>query len=514
MSSETPDDLDVAEAVVSERRRPSIVWLIPLVAAVVGAFVAWRTYSDLGPEIQISFASAEGLEAGKTSIRYKHVEVGKVEEIRLKDDLSGVVCTARMVKGFESHLVKGTRFWIASVQFSGGQVSDLGTVLSGSYIGVDPVRDGDGKRKRKFKGLEKPPVVTRDEPGKHFVLHSYRAGNVEVGTPVFFRKIEVGEVVASELDPSGDFVTIEIFVHAPHDARVRKNSRFWNASGVSVSLDARGVDVQLESIKSLLVGGIAFDTPSDSHLAAAEGGALYTLHENEAATRREVYMQKAHYVAYFDQSVRGLVPGAPVEFRGIQIGEVRDVKLEFRPESGEFLIPVLIEIEPERIQNLGMVDPATRREGLDQLVKRGLRAQLQSGNLLTGQLVVQLDFHKGAKPAQIVWGEPYPEIPTVPAPLEEITGGVQRLVKRLETLPLKEVVTSMNEALQAARDALAQGQRTLATASALVGPDSPANSELRRALVEMSDAARSVGLAADQIQQQPDSLLFGKEGEQ
>jgi paraquat-inducible protein B len=515
MSEDTPDDLEVAEAIVSERRRPSIVWLIPLVAAIVGAFVAWRTYSELGPEIQITFASAEGLEAGKTVIRYKHVEVGKVEEIRLNDDLSGVVCTARMVKGFEPYLVKGTRFWVASVQFAGGQVSDLGTVLSGSYIGVDPVREGDGKRKRKFTGLAKPPVVTRDEPGKHFVLHSYRAGSVEVGTPVFFRKIEVGEVVASELDPSGDFVTIEVFVHAPHDARVRKDSRFWNASGLNVSLGARGVEVQLESIKSLLVGGIAFDTPEgEIAVAEAEGGALFRLYENEAATRREAYMQKAHYVAYFDQSVRGLLPGAPVEFRGIQIGEVRDVKLEFDPDTGEFLIPVKIEIEPERIQNLGMVDPATRREGLDALVKRGLRAQLQSGNLLTGQLLVQLDFHEGAKPAEIVWTGPYPELPTVPAPLEEITGGVQRLVKRLETLPLKEVVTSMNEALQAARDALAQGQRTLATASALVGPDSPANSELRRALVEMSDAARSVGLAADQIQQQPDSLLFGKEGEQ
>ena len=175
---------------------------------------------------------------------------------------------------------------------------------------------------------------------------------------------------------------------------------------------------------------------------------------------------------------------------------------------------MLIEIEPERIENLGMVDPATRREGLDLLVKRGLRAQLQSGNLLTGQLLVQLDFHKGAKPAEIVWSEPYPELPTVPAPLEEITSSVQRLVKRLETLPLNEVVASMNGTLQAAQAALEQAQQTLASASTLVGPDSPANSELRRALIELSDAARSVGLAADQIQQEPDSLLFGKENEQ
>jgi paraquat-inducible protein B len=510
--TETPDDLDVAEAVVSTRRRPSIVWLIPLVAAIVGAFVAWRTFSERGPQVEITFESAEGLEAGKTAIKYKDVEVGLVEEIHLADDLSAVRCKARMVKSFAPYLNEGTRFWVVRARVAGGQVTGLGTIFSGSYIGVDPIRDG--ARVREFVGLETPPVVTTDQPGKHFELHSHRAGSVDVGTPVYFKKIQVGEVVASELDASGEFVRIRVFVHAPHDARVSPGTRFWNASGVHVSVGARGVEVGLESIASLLIGGIAFDTPAMDGGAPAADGALFTLYESEAATRREVYMQKAHYVAYFDQSVRGLVPGAPVEFRGIQIGEVRDVKLEFRPETGEFLIPVLIEIEPERIRNLGMVDPATRRDGLDQLVKRGLRAQLQSGNLLTGQLVVQLDFHQGAKPAQIVWGEPYPELPTVPAPLEEITGSVQRLVKRLETLPLKEVVTSMNEALQAARDALAQGQRTLATASALVGPDSPANSELRRALVEMSDAARSVGLAADQIQQQPDSLLFGKEGEQ
>jgi paraquat-inducible protein B len=512
MSSDRPDDLDVPEAVVTTRRRPSIVWLIPIVAAVVGAFVAWRTYSDLGPEIQLSFESAEGLEAGKTPIKYKDVEVGKVEEIRLREDLSGVVCTARMVKSFEPHLVRGTRFWVARARVQGGQVTELGTLLSGSYIGVDPAREG--KAKRKFRGLETPPVVTRDQPGKHFVLHSYKAGSVDVGTPVFFRKIEVGEVVASELDDSGEFVSIEVFVHAPHDARVSKGTRFWNASGIDVSVGATGLSVNVESLTSLLIGGIAFDTYGMVKGEPVESGALFTLYENEAATRREIYTQKAHYLAYFDQSVRGLNPGAPVEFRGIQIGEVRDVKLEYDAGTQEFVIPVLFEIEPERIENLGMVDPETRRQGLDLLVKRGMRAQLQSGNLLTGQLLVQLDFHEGAKTAEIVWNDPYPVFPTVPAPLEEITSSVQRLVKRLETLPLDEVVRSMNGTLEAARAALAQAEQTLATASSLVGPDSPANADLRRALLELSDAARSVGLAADQIQQQPNSLLFGKEGEE
>jgi paraquat-inducible protein B len=511
MSPEAPDDLEVSEAVVSTRRRPSIVWLIPLVAAVVGAFVAWRTFSERGPEIEIAFESAEGIEAGKTQIKYKDVEVGIVEEIHLRDDLAGVHCKARMLKSFAPYLNEGTRFWVTRARVAGGQVSGLGTIFSGSYIGVDPVREG--KAVRQFTGLETPPIVTTDEPGKHFVLHSHKAGSVDVGTPVYFKKIRVGEVVASELDASGEFVSIRVFVHAPHDARVNSGSRFWNASGVNVSLGAGGVEVNVESIASLLIGGIAFDTPAESTGPPAPDGSLFTLYESQAATRREVYHQKAHYLAYFDQSVRGLQAGAPVEFRGIPIGEVSDVKLEFHPEKGQFRIPVMMEIEPERISGFGMVDPATRREGLDRLVKQGLRAQLASGNLLTGQLIVQLDFHEGAEPAEIVWSEPYPQFPTVPAPLEEITASVQHLVKRLENLPLDQVVESMNGTLEAASAALAQAQQTLAAASELVGPDSPANSELRRALVELSDAARSVGLAADQIQQQPDSLIFGKEGD-
>jgi paraquat-inducible protein B len=512
MSPEAPDDADVPEAVVSTRRRPSIVWLIPLVAALVGAFVAWRTFSERGPAIEIAFATAEGLEAGKTPIKYKDVEVGIVEEIHLRDDLAGVHCTARMVKSFAPYLNEGTRFWVVRARVAGGQVSGLGTLFSGSYIAVDPVREGEPTRE--FAGLETPPIVTTDQPGKHFVLHSHKAGSVDVGTPVYFKKIRVGEVVASELDASGEFVSIRVFVHAPHDQRVNSGSRFWNASGVNVSFGAAGVEVNVESVASLLIGGIAFDTPSESTGPPAPDGALFTLYESEAATRREVYTQKTHFLAYFDQSVRGLQPGSPVEFRGIPIGEVRDVKLEYDATSGQFRIPVLMVIEPERIANLGMLDPQTRREGLGRLVKQGLRAQLASGNLLTGQLIVQLDFHEGAEPAEIVWSEPYPQFPTVPAPLEEITASVQNLVKRLEQLPLDEVVRTMNGTLQAASDALAQAERTLASASQLVGPDSPANAELRRALVELSDAARSVGLAADQIQQQPDSLLFGKDGDE
>jgi paraquat-inducible protein B len=505
--SESPERMPVAEAIVSARRRPSIVWLIPLVAAVVGAFVAWRTFSERGPEIHIEFPSAEGLEAGKTQIKYKDVEVGIVEQISLKPDLSGVVCTARMVKGAESYLTEGTRFWVATARITASQITGLGTLLSGAFIGIDPSREG--KRSRHFVGLATQPVVTSDEPGKHFVLRSYRAGSVPLGSPVLFRKIQVGEVVSSDLDPSGDFVTISIFVHLPHDVRVTEDTRFWNASGFEVKLSASGVEVDVGSLTSVLIGGIAFETP-DETAPPAPDGTTFDLYENEAATKRPVYTKRTTWLVYFDQSVRGLNPGAPVEFRGIQVGEVRDVRLEYDAEKQRFRIPVLIDIEPERLGQLGSEDPKQRRESLDRLVQEGMRAQLASGNLLTGQLLVSLDMQEAAAPAKIVWSKPYPVFPSVPTPLEEITSSVTRLTKKLEDLPLDEIVASLNSTLESARAALEQADRTLATASTAVGPDSPLQTELRRALLELSDAARSVGLAADQIERQPNSLIFGR----
>ena len=512
MTPEERERAPVAAAVVTTRRRPSIVWLIPAVAAVVGAFVAWRTWSELGPLIEIDFETAEGLESGKTKLRFKDVDVGVVEEIRLQPDLSGVTCTARMVKDAGDWLTAKTRFWVVRPRIAGGQVTGLGTLFSGAYIGVDPVREGE--RARRFVGLEVPPVVTADTPGKRFRLRSHRAGSVDVGTPVYFRRIRVGQVLSSELDASGDHVDVQIFVHAPNDDRVRRDTRFWNASGVHASLSAAGFELEVESVVSLLVGGIAFDARGDSTAPPAEQDTVFELYASREASEREVYNLHTYFQLYFDQSVRGLHVGAPVEFRGIQIGEVRDVKLELDPRTRQFRIPVLVAIEPERIAGSSALDASTRRETLDLLVRDGLRAQLESGSLLTGQLLVQLDMHEGVAPAEIVWNEPYPEFPTIPTPLEEITSSVTRLAKRLEKVPLDKIGASVDATLETARATLAQAERTLASAGAMVGPDSPFNTELRRALLELTDAARSIGLAADQIERQPNSLIFGKPGAQ
>ena len=514
---------EVEAAQVETRGRPSIVWLIPLVAALVGAFVAWQAFSSRGPEITITFRNAEGLEAGKTQIKYKDVEVGVVDEIALAPDLSGVICRARMVRDASAYLTEKTQFWVVKPRVAGGQVSGLSTLLSGSYIGMDPVREG--RRTREFVGLEAPPIVTTQDPGTYFVLRSGSEGAVDVGSPVYFRRISVGQVVSSQLDEVDDFITTRIFVRAPYDRRVHPDTRFWNASGIDMSLGPDGVKLDTQSLVSILIGGIAFEEPPGSAEELATAETVFPLYASRSDAEQRHYTRTVAWLLRFDQSVRGLKVGAPVEFRGIEVGRVTDVRLELDTESARFRIPVMAEIEPERFMS---INPKLerRKEILDRLVASGMRAQLKTGNLLTGQLIVSLDIFPNAKPAQVAWNGAIPEIPTIPTPIEEIAGNLTRLVERLGKLPVEQIGEDLKGSLAALRvtlqksedlgpalkDTLAKVDRTLASTNALFGPDSTANAELRRSLLELSEAARALGLAAQQFQTQPNSVIFGKKG--
>jgi paraquat-inducible protein B len=519
---------DVEEAVVEEKRRFSIVWVIPIVAALVGAFVAYKAFSSRGPEITITFKTAEGLEAGKTKIKYKDVEVGVVETVELANDLSGIICHARMVPGADAWLHEKTQFWVVRPRISGGQVSGLETLLAGAYIGVDPSLEG--KNARKFAGLNVAPIVTLTEPGRYYVLRSEKAGAIDVGSPVYFQHIAVGKVVSSELAAEGDVVTTRVFVQAPYDIRVHTNSRFWNASGIDMKIGADGLSIDTQSLISILIGGLAFDTPDTggaTEVAAAD--AEFPLFENREASLRRHFARTTPYVLHFDQTVRGLSVGAPVEFRGIQIGEVTDIELDFDTKSDRgFHIPVTIEIEPERFLKGRNITEEQRRDVVDRMVAHGLRAQLRSGNLLTGQLFVALDLFPDASPAKVDWSGQVAELPTVPASIQEITQNLTRLADRLGKVPVEQIgadlkasLASLSVTLKRSEDTgpqlkatLEAVQRTLANTDALIGPDSTVNNELRRTLLELSEAARALGRAANQFESQPDSVIFVKKGQE
>jgi len=548
--TETPPTDTIPEVEVQSRiRQFSFVWIIPLVAALIGVWLVYKAQSEKGPTITITFQTAEGFEAGTTKIKYKDVELGQIEEINLSPDLGHVVVTAKLVRQAEDLISENTRFWVVRARINVSGVTGLQTLFSGVYIGLDPGKPG--KKARHFTGLEQPPIVTTDLPGRYFLLLAERRSSLDIGSPVYYRQIRVGQVVGYQLAEDGQAVSIKIFINTPYQRYVNKNTRFWNASGVDLSIDAKGVKVNTESLVTLLVGGIAFDVPNylEPGGPAAEGE-VFNLYNSQDASQERTYPVKSYFVLYFDGSVGGLAPGAPVEFRGISVGKVVEVKLEFEPEKRDFRIPVLIEIEPERFisaAELPQVE-AARRKILDYLVEKGLRGQLKMGNLITGQQVVSLNIFPYAPRRRIVWQSPYPELPTVPAPIEEIGTRVNQILTKIDNLPIEQIGKDLSDILQstkrlagkpelqeAARNldailtemrlfvselrtgvtpeiaaTLVQAQKALAQVETALGSDTPLQVNLNSALQELTAAARSLRALTDYLERHPEALIYGK----
>ncbi|MBF0192402.1 MAG: MCE family protein [Magnetococcales bacterium] len=542
-----------------------LVWLIPLVALLIGAWLVFKTWSEAGPEIVLTFKSAEGIEAGKTRIKHKEVEVGLVETVTLSADFTHVRVHAALVKGTEPFLTSGAKFWVVRPRLSLRGISGLGTLVSGAHIEMEP---GQGSPQRDFNGLETPPPVRVGAPGSRFLLEASSLGSLDVGAPVYYRDIPVGEVLGYELNKDKKGVTLPIFVQEPYNALIRDTTRFWETSGVDLVVDAGGFRLRSSSVSRLLMGGITFNTPDtlDSGQFAPENS-RFTLFKSETAVAEGSYTQKLLFVLYFKGSVRGLSIGAPVEFRGIQVGKVTDIRLEYDFQETTFRIPVLVQIEPERVIEISSSGIKTLRgdsphEFLQTLVKRGLRAQLKTGSYLTGQLFVELDLHQNA-PLTLVGGTQtvHPELPTIPTSLDEITASVTRFLDKIQSLPLEGIGKELHETLKgtnraanapetletiraahgaltearnllknlnlqvepmatgvkgvsgAATATLKQLEETLVKVDGLIGPKAPLHYGMVEAVRELAAAARSVRSLIDLLERKPESLLFGKEKE-
>jgi paraquat-inducible protein B len=303
---------NLPEAKIKTSNNFSLVWIIPIVAALIGGWLAYKGYTEQGPVITITFKTAEGIEAGKTKVKYKDVEIGQVEDIQISDDVSHVILTVELHREARAYLREDTRFWVVRARVAAGQVSGIGTIFSGAYIGIDPGHAP--KTAHRFTGREVPPIVTMDEPGREFVLQAASLGSHDVGTPVYYRKIKAGQVIAYELDNDGEAVSLRIFIRQPYDAYVFKNTRFWDASGIDVSVGAEGIKVDTESIVSMMVGGIAFETPENlESRPRATAEHVFTLYANREQSREKTYARKEQYLMYFAGSVRGLAVGAPAQ---------------------------------------------------------------------------------------------------------------------------------------------------------------------------------------------------------
>jgi paraquat-inducible protein B len=513
-----------SKTVPKKQTRLSLVWIVPIVAAAAGGWVAVTRILSEGPKITIVFKSAEGLEAGKTQIHYNGVSVGTIATIRLSDDHQRVITTAQMAPKTEGFLVEDTQFWVVRPRISGATVSGLGTLISGSYIGMEIGQSR--KAKRDFVALDTQPVVTGDVPGRFFMLKAADLGSLDTGTPVFFRRLQVGEVASYALAADGKSLNVKVFVNAPYDQYVTPNTRFWQASGIDMSLSASGLSVQTQSILSILVGGVAFETPATGPvLSAAEADTEFTLFRDREEAFRLPAQNPQTYVVVFKESVRGLTPGAPVEFKGIRIGEVTEVRAQFDESTFQFSVLVIIRVDPASLgvrflgaspeENVG----ATHRRIIDAVVSRGARAQLQSGSLLTGALFVAIDFFPTAPAASVDWSEDPARFPTVPGQIEAIEANVTSIIKKIDQMPIKDIGNDLKKALSGFDQTLASARGTLGRADTLVdnadnliAPDSVLGAALGNTLEEVNRAARGLRVLADYLERHPEALLRGKPG--
>ncbi|QQG65891.1 PqiB family protein [Desulfobulbus oligotrophicus] len=537
MTDRSTIEQHIAAPVVPAKRRFSLVWIVPLVALAIGGWLAFKAIRDKGPTITITFATADGLEAGKTKIKFKDVDIGQVESIALSEDAAKVMVTAKMIKGSEVFLTDQTKFWVVRPRISGGSITGLGTVLSGAYIGIDGSRLG--KPASTFTGLETPPVVTFDHPGRSFKIVADSLGSLDIGSPVYYRQIQVGQVVGYNLNEKGTGVDIVIFVDAPHFTRVTKNTKFWNASGFDVSLSAHGLKIDTQSMVSIINGGIAFDLPKDSGPGKeAEEDTTFHLYADRNAIQEKRYTIRTYYTLLFDESVRGLQIGAPVELYGIKMGEVVDLNLEFDLEQKKFVAPVTVAIEPERmsfsnrekILKIFNNDPSLFIKTM--VERHGLRAQLQSANLLTGQLMVNLVFVPDAPRATLTTRNGVQVVPTVTGSFERLQESVSRILTRLENVPFDQIGNELQLTLKAAtatiaevgnltatlnsetapklQTALMELQKTLIDVQKSLGANSPLQYNTTKTLEELSRTLRALRELTTTLEHQPQSILFGK----
>ena len=534
-----PDPEDVPQAVPREAgpRLLQPIWIVPLVALLIGGWIAFKSFLEQGPTITIQFKSAEGIEPGKTKIKHKAVDVGTVKSVALTSDLKAVLVTAEMDRrAAEGFLVDDTRFWVVRPRVAGGQISGLGTLLAGSYIGME-IGDS-GKSRREFVGLETPPAITSDLQGKRFMLRAQDLGSLDVNSPVYYRGVVAGRVVSSDLTPDGKQVMVGVFVHAPFDKFVNAETRFWNASGVDLSLDASGVKLQTQSLVTLLLGGIAFETPPEAQVngSAAERTEFPLWdNRNEAMRPRETVIER--FALTFEQGARGLAVGAPVDFRGIVVGEVKSIELEFDREHVNFKTVVVIDFYPERLRSRNR-NPDSRWnnltpvERMSRFVDNGFRAQLRAANLLTGQMYVALDFFPKAAKAKLDTAKKPPGIPTIPAGLAELQESITNIVAKLEKVPFDAIAQDLRNTLKGLQGTLAkadalvgqlstdvapelrstleEAKKTLRSVDQAMSSDSPLQGDLRGTLMEVTRTAEQLRELVDYLERHPESLIRGK----
>lgn len=518
--------------VLRRRWLPSLIWLVPVTAVVIGTSLVVNAWRTAGPRVTVSFQTAQGLEVGKSLVKYRNVTIGHVTAIGLSADHNRVLVSADLSRSAKDLLTTDAQFWVVRPRIGIGWVSGLETLISGSYIAVEA---GEAKTRRtQFVGLENPPPSTHGLLGKSVVLHAKDVGSLALDAPVYFRHFEVGHVIDRKLEASGHGARVVAFIDAPYDRLVTRATRFWNASGIDLTLGADGLKLRTQSLASVLAGGVAFETaPTAQDIGQVPSGAEFTLFDTEAAAMAPPDGEPRYVRMRFTQSLRGLSIGAPVEFIGVNIGQVFSLDLDYDAEHQSFPVIVTAVIYPRRMgkayevleQNGTATSEDKMAKLVGQLVARGLRAQPRTGNLLTGQLYIALDIMPGARPARFDVNARPLEIPTAPGGVQELQQKLVSIVDKVDRIPIAQIgghldedLVELNGALREMRtDVLPAGtatfqslEKTLGTVDHALADDAPWRDNIDQTLLEARSTLRSVRSLTDYLDRHPEALLRGR----
>ena len=512
--------------------KPSLIWLIPMIALLIALSLALKAYLNTGPMIDVSFRTAEGLEAGKTTVRYKNVNIGLVQQIDLAEDRSHVIAKVELRKSASNFAAKDTRFWVVRPRIGTGGISGIDTLLSGAYIDVDGGKSQE--KERVFKGLETPPVISSDVPGKIFFLNAKDLGSLDFGSPIYYRRMNVGQVTAYKIAPDGQSIELQTFIRAPFDKFVTKDARFWQASGLDVSLNASGFSLNTQSLASIVAGGIAFGYPEDSKASSAEDHSRFKLWDNRTEALKAPDVNPRRIVMYFSDSLRGLSVNAPIDFMGVEIGNVQAINTEFLQDYTQIRMRVDAIVYPSRIANGNELDP--QGTIFKNFVERGWRAQIRTGNLLTGQNYIAFDAFPKVKYATLnIRPDGVVEVPTTPTDLKGLQTQITEITEKVNKFPIVEIgqdvrktLNTLETTVQSTKKLVDQldgkvapnlqatlddVRKTVRSSETILSSDAPMQQDLRRALQQVTRAAASLQLMADQIEQHPESLIRGKTSE-
>jgi paraquat-inducible protein B len=552
-----PEQLPTAGA--QRRRRLPLVWIVPLLTGLIAAWLAWDTFSKRGPTITITFETAAGLTAGQSQLKYRNVVMGTVKTIAVAPDLNNVIVTVETTREAEPLLNDQTIFWVVRPQLFAGNITGLDTLFSGSYIGMRPASIKEGKPKRNFIGEQDPPILQAWAKGTVYKLQSDRLGSISLGSPIFYRDLDVGTVLGWDLGDLANNVTIHAFVRAPFDQYVRDDSSFWNASGLSVKLTGGGISVQMESLRAVLLGGIAFDTPHDSKSPVAGSHQIFPLYASLEAAKSAGFGHQLQLLSYFPGSVAGLSVGSDVALYGLKIGEVTDVGLVYDPATDRILAPVHYRVEADRITGIAAAQGLEPGTVAADMVRRGVRATLQSSNLLTGQKIVALQMIPDAPPADLkregdVYVVPTSEVggfDSIARSASELlakinridfdkigkslTGAAAGLDETINGPQLKGTLMALQKAMaelqdftrkldqdsgpalkrlpaiaQQLQDALTSANRLLVSVNAGYGDDSRFRRDLDRLMPQLTDTVRSIRALTDLLSRHPEALIQGR----